>query len=47
MRLPGKIVCGDGGQTVRVERELHYVDVTIFLESDRGRHIVAVENKPG
>ncbi len=49
-RLPGKlppeIVRGDGGQTVRVERELHYVDVTIFLESDRGRHIVAVENKP-
>ena len=46
-KLPAKIVRGDGGQTVRVERELHYVDVTIFLESDQGRHIVAVENKPG
>jgi len=45
-KLPGKIVRGDGGQTVRVERELHYVDVTIFLESDQGRHIVAIENKP-
>jgi len=49
-RLPGKmppeIVRGDGVQTVRVERELHFVDVTIFLESDRGRHIVAIENKP-
>ena len=45
-KLPGKIVRGDGGQTVRVERELHHVDVTIFLESDQGRHIVAVENKP-
>ncbi len=46
-KLPGKIVGGDGGQTVRVERELYYVDVTIFLESDHGRHIVAIENKPG
>ncbi|MYC53042.1 MAG: hypothetical protein F4X47_12070 [Gammaproteobacteria bacterium] len=46
-RLPGKIVCGDGGQKVRVERELHYVDVMIFLEGDQGRHIVAIENKPG
>ena len=46
-KLPEEIVRGDGGQTVRVERELHYVDVTIFLESDQGRHIVAVENKPG
>ncbi|MCY4573511.1 MAG: PD-(D/E)XK nuclease family protein [Gemmatimonadetes bacterium] len=46
-KLPAKIVRGDGGQTVRVERELHYVDVTIFLESDQGRHIVAIENKPG
>ena len=46
-KLPGKIVRGDGGQTVRVERELHFVDVTIFLESDQGRHIVAIENKPG
>ena len=45
-KLPGKIVRGDGGQTVRVERELYYVDVTIFLESDQGRHIVAIENKP-
>ena len=44
--LPPEIVRGDGGQTVRVARELYYVDVTIFLESDRGRHIVAVENKP-
>lgn len=34
-------------QRVRVERELHYVDVTIFLESDQDRHIVAIENKPG
>ena len=33
-------------QRVRVERELHYVDVTIFLESDQDRHIVAIENKP-
>ena len=50
-RLPGKlpteIVRGDGGQTVRVAREEYYVDVTIFMESDRGRHIVAIENKPG
>ena len=46
-KLPDEIVRGDGGQTVRVERELYYVDVTIFLESDHGRHIVAVENKPG
>ena len=46
-KLPGNIVGGDGGQTVRVERELYYVDVTIFLESDHGRHIVAIENKPG
>jgi hypothetical protein len=45
--LRGTIVRGDGGQRVRVERELHYVDVTIFLESEQGRHIVAVENKPG
>lgn len=45
--LPGNIVSGDGGQRVRVERELYYVDVTIFLESDQGRHIVAIENKPG
>ena len=45
--LPANIVRGDGGQTVRVERELHYVDVMIFLESDQGRHIVAIENKPG
>ena len=36
-----------GGQQVRVYRELHYVDVTIFLESDQDRHIVAIENKPG
>lgn len=40
-----------GEQRVRVERELyherHYVDVTIFLESDPSRHIVAIENKPG
>ncbi len=46
-KLPAKIVRGDGGQTVRVERELHYVDVMIFLKSDQGRHIVAIENKPG
>lgn len=46
-KLPAEIVRGDGGQTVRVERELHYVDVMIFLESDHGRHIVAIENKPG
>jgi len=46
-KLPGSIVRGDGGQQVRVERELYYVDVTIFLESDQGRHIVAIENKPG
>ncbi|MDE2772847.1 MAG: PD-(D/E)XK nuclease family protein [Gemmatimonadota bacterium] len=46
-KLPAKIVRGDGGQTVWVERELHNVDVTIFLESDQGRHIVAIENKPG
>ncbi len=45
-KMPPEIVRGDGGQTVRVERELHYVDVTIFLESDRGRHVVAIENKP-
>ncbi len=45
-RLPGKIVRGDRGQTVRVERELYYVDVVIFLASDQGRHIVAIENKP-
>ena len=36
-----------GEQRVRVERELHHVDVTIFLESDQDRHIVAIENKPG
>ena len=36
-----------GAQRVRVERELHRVDVTIFLESARDRHIVAIENKPG
>ena len=36
-----------GAQRVRVYRELHYVDVTIFLESDQDRHIVAIENKPG
>ena len=46
-KLPAEIVRGDGGQTVRVERELHYVDVMIFLESEQGRHIVAIENKPG
>ena len=46
-KMPGKIVGGDGGQQVRVERELYYVDVTVFLESDQGRHIVAIENKPG
>ena len=46
-KLPAEIVRGDGGQTVRVERELHYVDVMIFLDSDHGRHIVAIENKPG
>ena len=46
-KMPGKIVRGDGGQTVRVERELYYVDIVIFLESDQGRHIVAIENKPG
>ena len=34
-------------QRVRVYRELHYVDVTVFLESDQDRHIVAIENKPG
>ena len=45
-RLPGKIVRAHAGQTVRVERELYYVDVVIFLESDQGRHIVAIENKP-
>ena len=45
-KLPEKIVRGDGGQTVRVERELYHVDVVIFLESDQGRHIVAIENKP-
>ncbi len=44
--LPGTIIRGDGGRRVRVERELHYVDVTIFLESEHGRHIVAIENKP-
>lgn len=36
-----------GEQRVRVYRELHYVDVTVFLESARDRHIVAIENKPG
>lgn len=36
-----------GAQGVRVYRELHYVDVTIFLESAQGQHIVAIENKPG
>ena len=45
--LPGTIIRGDGGQTVRVERERHYVDVMITLESDQGRWIVAIENKPG
>ena len=45
-KLPGKVVRGHGGQTVRVERELYYVDVVIFLESDLGRHIVVIENKP-
>ncbi len=45
-RLPPEIVRGDGGQTVRVERELYYVDAVIFLEGDQGRHIVAIENKP-
>ena len=46
-KLPPKIVRGDGGQRVRVARELYFVDVTIFLESDQGRHIVVIENKPG
>ena len=36
-----------GAQRVRVERELHYVDVTVFLESDQDRNIVAIENKIG
>ena len=36
-----------GEQRVRVEREQHRVDITIFLEGDRGRHIVAIENKTG
>ena len=36
-----------GARRVRVYRELHYVDVTIFLEGAQGRHIVAIENKPG
>ncbi len=45
--LPGKIVGGGGAQQVRVVRELHYVDVMILLESDLGRWIVAIENKPG
>ena len=35
-----------GARRVRVHRELHNVDVTIFLESDQDRHIVAIENKP-
>jgi hypothetical protein len=35
-----------GAQGVRVYRELHYVDVTVFLEGDQDRHIVAIENKP-
>ena len=44
--LPEEIIRGDGQQTVWVQRELYYVDVAIFLESDHGRHIVAIENKP-
>ena len=42
-----KSISDRGAQRVRVERELHYVDVTIFLESDEDRSIVAIENKTG
>ncbi len=45
--LPGDVVGGVGTQRVWVERERHYVDVMITLESDQGRWIVAIENKPG
>lgn len=42
-----KSITDAGARRVRVYRELHYVDVTIFLEGAQGRHIVAIENKPG
>ncbi len=34
-------------ERVRVERELHYVDITVFLEGEWGSCVVAVENKVG
>ena len=40
-----KSISDRGAQRVRVERELHFVDVTVFMESDQDRHIVAIENK--
>ena len=42
-----KSISDRGAQRVRVERELHFVDVTVFLESDQDRSIVAIENKTG
>ena len=42
-----KSISDRGAQRVRVERELHFVDVTVFMESPQDRHIVAIENKTG
>ena len=42
-----KSISDRGAQRVRVERELHYVDVTVFMESLQDRHMVAIENKTG
>ena len=42
-----KSISDRGTQRVQVERELYYVDVTVFMESLQDRHIVAIENKTG
>ena len=42
-----KSISDRGVQRVRVERELHFVDVSVFMESLQDRHIVAIENKTG
>ena len=47
VKMPDNIVCGTAGSGCGWSGSCNYVDVTIFLESHHGRHIVAVENKPG
>ena len=42
-----KSISDRGAQRLRVERELHFVDVTVFQESLQDRHMVAIENKTG